>query len=335
MKAGNLSQRLVRLAFGILALTTALGSAFRDRVFLDMEHVDFRVNYSPGGTNELFVTLYDSDGRTNYAATNVVLVVRAAAGLQLPEGFPELGEPGSPFWILPQSQDPQLLYLGASGEGLPRGVFGQDPEIRLASVQAAGAFFAWRTDGVGNLRISMDSRNGLGPEDVIATSPGGHSHYNWGFSSNGFYQVTFQAEGRLAGASTNLTALPSQFLFAVEPLPVAPESGAELSVSEVGTDGLELVLSGVPGAAYCVEMSPDLESWSEGPLVVASPQASRFVIAITDPEVPLFIRAVSLDAKVSAAGASPTSTGRWGPQTIGRRDLPEVDPGRSETHPVP
>ena len=53
----------------------------------------------------------------------------------------------------------------------------------------------------------LDSSNGVGPEDIIPVLPGGHGHLlQLGFSSNGFYQVTFRVEGRLAGASTNLLA---------------------------------------------------------------------------------------------------------------------------------
>lgn len=279
----------------VLALwTLGVRSADPDpTVRLTDEHVDLRVLYAPGTTNELFLVVHDGDRRTNYASTNVVLVVREAARTEIPPGFEQFGEPGSPIWILPSSQDPQLLFVGLSGEGLPSGVFAEPPVIHLRSVQASNAFFLWQFGPGGELNLRMDSRNGIGPDDAVPVLVGSHSHFNWGFTSNGVYEVTFQVEGRLIGASTNLVAQPTTFRFEVQPVPIGPTAPAVLS--QVSTDGTHLrcELTGDPGSVYQVQSSADLMTWTTVERVTASSTPVPVSVPLGSAGDPLFLRAVN------------------------------------------
>ncbi|MBL9175579.1 MAG: choice-of-anchor M domain-containing protein [Verrucomicrobiales bacterium] len=250
------------------------------RVLLTRQHVDLRIRYAPGTTNELFLVAHDSDGATNYASTNVLLVARAPSEIILPDGFPELGEAGSPFWILPASQDPELLYLGVSGEGLPGGTFESPLRVRLTGVRSAGDFKAWQFESDGTLKMFLDSANGLGPEDAIPVLVGGHGHYNWGFSSNGFCEVTFRVEGRLAGASTNLLAAETPFLFAVEPMPDGIPLPARLQVAGVQGNVMRVVLTGTPGFPYVISTSPDLVHWNPAGVVTAERSPVEFPVEL-------------------------------------------------------
>jgi surface-anchored protein len=281
---------LLALLWAVMAHGAAQSN---EPVRLTNEHVDLRIIYAPGTTNELYLVAHDSDSRTNYASTNVVLVVRESAETTIPPGFEQFGEPGSPFWILPASQDPQLLYLGISGEGLPAGTFASAPVVHLRQVQAPSWFFLWQFDPGGNLLMRMNSRNGIGPDDAVAAPVGSHAHYNWGFSSNGVYQVTFQVEGRLIGATTNLTAQPTTFRFEVEPVPVGPVSPAVLFAVMADATHLRCQLTGDPGANYQLQSSPDLMTWTNVELVTAG--ASPIPVAVLLPVGggPLFVRALS------------------------------------------
>ncbi|MBN9691535.1 MAG: choice-of-anchor M domain-containing protein [Verrucomicrobia bacterium] len=278
---------------GLLWAVVAWGAEPGERVRLTNEHVDLRIIYAPGTTNELYLVAHNGDSRTNYASTNVVLVAREPAETTIPPGFEQFGEPGSPFWILPSSQDPQLLYLGISGEGLPAGTFDSAPVVHLRQVQAPGWFFLWQFDPGGNLLMRMDSRNGIGPEDAVTAQVGSHAHYNWGFSSNGVYEVTFQVEARLAGATTNLTAQLTTFRFEVEPVPVGPASPAVLSVVVADATHLRCQLTGDPGATYQVQSSLDLTTWTNGELITAG--ASPIPVAVPLPAGggPIFLRALN------------------------------------------
>ena len=269
-----------------------LQAAGLDRVWLSKEHVDLRIQYYPGSTNELELVARDRDRGLVYSSTNVVLVVREQAQIPIPEGFSQFGDTGSPLWILPASQDPTLLFLGISAEGLPGGVFAAPPLIRLLDVRAPGWFFLWQFDPSGGLNMLMDTRVGIAPESLVRPGIGGHGHYNWGFSSNGWYEVTFQVEGRLAGASTNLTASPNTVLFAVEPLPPVPPMASLLSVIGVQNGVLLCQLTGTPGQRYGVEQSEDLIHWTPGSVVVAQPDPTPISVPAPGGAGTVFVRAV-------------------------------------------
>ena len=289
----ELSRLFAVTVTSFLWLLSAQGAAGQERVWLSREHVDLRIQYRPGGTNELELVVRDRDRATNYASTNVVLVVREAAQTPIPSGFEQFGEPGSPLWVLPASQDPGLLFLGISGEGIPLGVFAEAPAIRLQEVRAPGWFFLWQFDPSGGLNMLMDTRSGIGPNTLVRPALGGHGHYNWGFSSNGWYEVTFQVEGRLEGASTNLTAAPNTLLFAVEPLPPEPPQPAILSVVGVQDGTLRCHLVGIPGQPYGIEQSVDFIRWTPGPVVTAQTEAIPLSIPIPNGVGLIFVRAVN------------------------------------------
>ncbi|HAB19406.1 MAG TPA: choice-of-anchor M domain-containing protein [Verrucomicrobiota bacterium] len=288
----NRAARLfVVVVIGLVAGLRVASASVGDRVPLSREHVDLRIIYAPGTTNELYLIARDEDHATNYASTNVVLVVGAAAEVELPEGFPEFGEPGAPFWILPATQDPQLLYLGVSAEGLPRNTFEEPLAVQLVDVRAPGWFFLYQFDQSG-LVMKMDSRNGIGPEDATYPIVGSHEHLNWGFSSNGLYEVTFRVEGRLRGATTNLAAADTTFVFAVEPLPTPP-APATLTEVKVTGDFLTCDLIGESGVKYRIQTSPNLESWADGAEITAEATPVRLAVPGSDGTAPLFLRVVS------------------------------------------
>jgi surface-anchored protein len=287
------SRLLVATVVSIFSLLSVQSAAGLERVWLSREHVDLRIQFHPGETNELELVVRDRDRATNYASTNVVLVVREAAQTPIPPGFEQFGEPGSPLWILPASQDPGLLFIGFSGEGIPPGVFAEPPAIRLREVHAPGWFFLWQFDPSGGLNMILDTRTGIGPDSLVRPALGGHGHYNWGFSSNGWYEVTFQVEGRLAGAATNLVASPNTFLFAVEPLPPEPPMPALLAVVDASGGMLRCQLSGAMGLTYGVEYSEDLIHWLQGPVVVAQTGPVPFSVRIPTGGGPIFVRAVN------------------------------------------
>lgn len=289
------SARLFAASFMLfLAVVSLRGAAVSERVWLSREHVDLRIQYRPGDTNELELVVRDRDRATNHASTNVVLVVREGAQTPIPPGFEQFGEPGSPLWILPASQDPELLFLGISAEGLPSGVFAEPPELRLREIRAPGSFFLWQFDPSGGLNMVLDTRRGIGPESVVRPALGGHGHYNWGFTSNGWYEVTFQVEGRLVGASTNLTASPNTLLFAVEPLPPAPPTAARLSAMGVQDGVLVCQLIGTPGQRYRIEQSVDLIHWAPGLVVAAQSDPTPVSVPLPGGVGPIFVRAVDL-----------------------------------------
>lgn len=190
-----------------------------ERVRLTTEHVDLWVVYQPDDpTNKLALVIRDDDHRVAYRSNQVTLVVAETARWELPGDFPPLGNAGDPLWILPQTQDPRLLYLGLSTEGVPTAVFPSGLNFYLRAVQGPGYFFAWQS-GLGGLDVHWNSRDGLDESDLIRFPAGSHSHWNFGFTTNGAYDLVFEIQGRRAGVPTNDFSLLTPVRFEVEPLP--------------------------------------------------------------------------------------------------------------------
>ncbi len=262
-------------------------------VELTTEHCDFLVVYQPEAANPLSLVLRDEDRGVNYQTNEVVLVVGESARFALPAGTP-FGEAGDALWILPLSQDPSLpslLSLGFSAERIPLGVFTRPFNVRLTAVEGPGHFFAWQTGGFGVLDVKMNSRDGLTEADRTTPIVGSHEHFNWGFTTNGIYRVTFQVDGQRAGESTNLVSLPATFVFHVLPLPEAPPEPPRLSAPSVNERGrFQFTLHGTPGQRYAIETSAGLSAWSELKLVVLE-NSSAIVELEPKGEPFLFVRA--------------------------------------------
>jgi surface-anchored protein len=186
--------------------------------------MDFRLQYDAAaiGSNQLNIIIgYDPGQR----ATNDQVYIRAGTNAQLTipsnPNFAFLGTPGDPIWILPQSQNTSLPYLGLSAEDIPLGVFDGPLNFELIAVEGPGNFFAWANSGAGQPPVvKFICTNGVvSPQhNVMNPLTGSHEHYNWGFTSNGLYRVTFRATGQRIGESTNLIGRDVAWSFQILPL---------------------------------------------------------------------------------------------------------------------
>ncbi len=113
--------------------------------------------------------------------------------------YPCLGDPDYSVWVLPQSFDERLPFLGLAAEEVPEGMFVDDlVTLELVSVDAGGDFFAYTTDGFGNITVLIDSANGIqSAQDRIPAAVGSHQHLNWAFNASGTYRIGFRVSGTL------------------------------------------------------------------------------------------------------------------------------------------
>lgn len=264
-------------------------SVLKPVVFLTNEHVDLRVLYNPAGTNNLAIVARDEDHQMNYQTNECVLVANQPARLTLPEGTP-FGDEGAPLNILPQSQDPSLLYLGISAEGVPSGVFTGGLTFHLKDVQGPGSFFLWQASAFGDYNVKMNSANGLSDADSTSPIIGSHEHYNWGFTRPGIYYVTLQVSGRRTGENTDIASLDTPFVFHVLPLPPSP---ATLRIVGRAINGdLQVEISGDPSATYELQTSQDLTaSWATQQTVTLQASKATLTVPFAGPAV--FVRALA------------------------------------------
>lgn len=193
-----------------------------NRISFTRQHVDIRTVFQSDAEFPMTVRIRDGDHGVNHPATNVVLTVVEQAKLSIPAGFETFGPEGAPLWVLPQSQDPALLYLGFSSEGFPTDRFSGRMRLQLKEVRGPGEVFVWQADASGGLVLRIDSRDGLDANDRIEPLINGHDHYNVGFTTAGLYELVFQPSALPSGSETFLMGESVPVLFAVEPLPAVP-----------------------------------------------------------------------------------------------------------------
>lgn len=216
-----------------LALILLTGSVAGAQVaYLDHQHLDIRLEYNPEaeGTNRLNLLIrYNATsevGMDYFVVSNsqVYIVGGAQAQLTIPNNpdYYFLGAPGSPVWILPQSQNLTLPYVGTSAEEIPLGVFDGPLRMELMAVEGpARNFFAWANTGAGLPPvIKYIATNGVVVPEYNALTPltGSHEHYNWGFSTNGLYRITLRAVGQRLGETTNIIGREVAWAFQILPL---------------------------------------------------------------------------------------------------------------------
>lgn len=205
----------------------------QDQVFyLTFQHMDFRADYEPDaeGSNRLdtlvrYNVSYQIDPNGYIVTTNKYLYIVGGndARTTIPNNpyYTFLGQPGSPVWILPQTQVFTVPYVGISTEEIPPGVFNGPLRFELISVDGPGNSFAWAVPGLGQPPIiKFICTNGVVSPDTNVMTPttGSHEHYNWAFSTNGLYRVTFRYSGQLAADGTYITGRDVTWAFEILPL---------------------------------------------------------------------------------------------------------------------
>jgi surface-anchored protein len=200
----------------LLAAAAAAQSQFDT---LTREHVDCpAILYQPASTPPLELIAWQRELNTDLRSNEVLFVVRDAARVALPAGTP-FGNAGAPMWILPQTQNPSLLFLGVNAERVPAGAFNGLLTIRLVGFDGPGYFMAWQATGPGQFNIRIDTRDGLGAADALTPLIGSHEHFNWGFSTTGVYCLTWQVSGQRASDGATVASAETTFTFHVQPVP--------------------------------------------------------------------------------------------------------------------
>jgi surface-anchored protein len=154
--------------------------------------------------------------------TQVQLRVPDGSRVEVPSGpFAFLGAAGSQVFLLPQVQDPDLVWPGWSTERLGAGqLVGDALRLRLVAVEGPGSLAVFTTDQFGAPLVLFDSDDGA--PDEISVPIRTHAHANWAFTAAGVHRVTVDVLGDLAGVGPTTTRVTYVFLVgdAAAPVPV-------------------------------------------------------------------------------------------------------------------
>ena len=207
--------RVVLPTVAVLALSgLSVPADAAPRVVLDQGHVDvIGIAFENGAFD---VHVHDEAHGVEYAPSEVQLVAKPGSEIAVPDdpayGF--LGAPGTSAWVLPQVQDPDLLWPGIGSEEIAPGVFSNDSlKVDVVGVSGPADVSIFTTDAFGAPTVLVDSGNGL--PDRISTTAGGHLHANWAFEAAGNYQIKVRVSGTLAATGKRVTSAVATYCFKV------------------------------------------------------------------------------------------------------------------------
>ncbi len=182
-------------------------------------HIDIGVGYD-GVAWDLHV--HDETNNNEYDPGDVLLYLGRNARATQPSdpAYNFIGAGwGNPIWVLPQVPSPKKLLLGIGAEEIAPGTFASYFEtdrrvqsegewIRFDLIDVAGPAggetAVWQTDSFGKV-INWMSTHTNRPADATFTLAGEHGDYNWAFTLEGIYEVSFQASAYLGPGMTNKT----------------------------------------------------------------------------------------------------------------------------------
>jgi len=131
-------------------------------------------------------TLLKDNGGNWREPGNTVLWLKPESRLTIPDGYGRVAPVGSSVFQIPQTQDPNLVWLGWSTENLTASQVAGPVWLSLNSVSGPG-------------RVTVYTQNSFGGVQEIVFNNGGnrnvgigaHSHANWAFTAEGYYRLAF------------------------------------------------------------------------------------------------------------------------------------------------
>ena len=206
------------------SLTAAQQSAQAQPVVLERGHVDL-VEVTVDGT-ALRVSVKDDTqptGAVFRSPSDVQLRVPDSAQIEVPAGpFGFLGPAGSTVHLLPQVEDPSLVWPGWNTERISAGqVVGDAVTMSLIRVDGPGKLALFTTDQFGVPTVLFNSAGGSNSLRIPIRT---HAHSNWSFSAPGVYRVTFEVSATLAGGASTATTATYAFLVGADAQPLPPGS---------------------------------------------------------------------------------------------------------------
>lgn len=150
---------------------------------------------------------------------------------------------GDPFWALPQSSDPNKPFLGLGTEELvPENGWTSTAELTwtlnsIARISGDLSSFAlWQNDINGNQVVFASTLEPTADNNSWTQGPESHDHFNFGFTGEGIYDVSFTISGTNEGMDFSDTA---SFRFVTgAAIAAVPEPGSLLALGLTAIGGV-------------------------------------------------------------------------------------------------
>ncbi|MFI1023325.1 choice-of-anchor M domain-containing protein [Streptomyces olivaceus] len=180
-----------------LAADPAASDVVDERIVIDTGHVDA---IAPRMVDGEFRTLF-KDSRTTEVVwrepRSVIMHLTTAGELTIPEaGYDFLGAPGDVIYLIPQTQNPEVLWAGWSTEAFRDADIQGTFELSLSTLEGPGQLLMFDWDMFGQAVMKFDSTDGVGDTYPVAAQT--HEHSNWAFTEPGVYRLGFNFSATLA-----------------------------------------------------------------------------------------------------------------------------------------
>ncbi|WP_410812803.1 choice-of-anchor M domain-containing protein [Micromonospora sp. 067-2] len=180
-------------------------------------HVDaVDVEYEDG-VLDLLVHDERTEPGAEYAPADVVLVAKKESATPVPADpvYAFLGAPGATIYLLPETQNENVLWPGLSAEEIEPGAFVNNTvSIRFKQVIGPDGVSLFTFNPDGSPHKLVDSEDGL--PDVVTLQAGAHVHENWAFEKAGTYRIKVDATAKLAAGGATVTSAPVWLTFTVQ-----------------------------------------------------------------------------------------------------------------------
>ncbi|MBA4065782.1 MAG: hypothetical protein C0501_19105 [Isosphaera sp.] len=218
----------MRTVFGTLA-AVLLAAAAAPRagaamIVLGPGEVDIAITFEGG---QLGLVLAVDDTGDEFDPADALLFVGPAARVTQPPGaqFAFLGAgAGNPVWIVPQIEDPDILYLGIKPEDEVGDNLVGNVRIGFVAARGPGEFSVFQADAFGGITVFASTvLGGLTADDAFFLPvDSGDVHLNYAFTATGLYEVDIVLSGILQGPEgTPVTSEVFTLTFGVETTGVA------------------------------------------------------------------------------------------------------------------
>lgn len=195
---------MVRVRVGLLSIVALTASVLQcASTHAELYELDPHLHALSGTASDMF----DSSGVPISEAppAGALLPVVSAAKTTRPSGtsWDFTGTTsGSNLWVLPKSKVNGILFLGIGAEEIAAVDLAGNITFTFQGLSgpAGGVFSMWDFGSFGNLQPLITSASGYGLPNALIIEAGGHSHFNYGFTTPGLYEVTFRATANLAAA---------------------------------------------------------------------------------------------------------------------------------------
>jgi putative ABC transporter-associated repeat protein len=206
------------------ATSTLTSQAAQTKTILSFGHMDYNAQIRNGQLRSYIGD--DSTGQRIYRdPATTVLWLKPESQVTIPGGYESVAPGGTPVWQIPQTQNPDLVWLGWSTELLNAGLASSPVDWELTAVDGPGTVKVYTTGSFG------------GVEQMVFDGPGSHTialgshvHANWAFSQQGVYRLHFTESVRLAnGAMSSDSEVLTVVVGNVDPTAVASAGGGTTS----------------------------------------------------------------------------------------------------------